>query len=445
VEKGLRVAKETELKKYGIPAGEMPNLSHINDLRVLENLYDSLSKQKPSATPDSVCLSAFAASYPPLAPAPSPLSETSEEYRNYYQAYTSEKQLSFNEWRANCSGPAERNLNGVIERINELGERRVNGFVPVAGAKFEPALDNGLKGNLELRLLSPDGRADVTWKGVWEHEFLSGEALAKALTSSLPTALAFLTTQNKTILVQSEGGKSRHFYKYHDLSVSWNGFYIQLKGVFTLPEWLAKIAPKDSLPEPEPVVEDTVIKKTFLAKVPGGKLKYRGKDVQIMPFAINTTTINQSLYSAKCGKKDFSKFKGDSLPAHSVTWQEANKCCVALGGELPTEAQWEYAARAGSPLKYVWPTNASPKDYAEFNGKKPVAAAGKKPNQWGIYDMFGNVAEWVKDDGSWGGKYKYLKGGSWKSSEKDLNVENREEEDARYWGTHTGFRCVFKP
>jgi formylglycine-generating enzyme required for sulfatase activity len=58
--------------------------------------------------------------------------------------------------------------------------------------------------------------------------------------------------------------------------------------------------------------------------------------------------------------------------------------------------------------------------------------------------MFGNVAECVRDDGFWYGKYKFLKGGSWKSREKDLNIENKEEEDGRYWGTHTGFRCVFK-
>jgi formylglycine-generating enzyme required for sulfatase activity len=59
--------------------------------------------------------------------------------------------------------------------------------------------------------------------------------------------------------------------------------------------------------------------------------------------------------------------------------------------------------------------------------------------------MFGNVQEWVKDDGFWFGKYKYLKGGSWKSKdESNFKFESSVEEDARYWGTHVGFRCVFE-
>jgi hypothetical protein len=305
---------------------------------------------------------------------------------------------------------------------------------------------NGLKGLLELNFRSPDGRADVTWKGAWEHDFLTGDALVRALTASAPAALAFLTAQNQTVWIPVEGGFSRHFYKYYDLNISWNGLLLPMKGSFFLPEWLASVAaPKDSLePLPQPPPEGPATPKHSLARIPGGNFKYKGNDMQIRPFAMNISAIDQGLYKSKCGKKDFGKYKGDSLPAHSVNWKEANSCCIALGGELPTEAEWEYAARAGSPANYIWPNNANPKDYAEFNGKKPVAVAGKKPNGWGLYDMFGNVAEWVKDDGFLFGKYKYLKGGSWRSGENDLGVEDSEEEDARYWGTHTGFRCIFK-
>jgi len=447
IEHAQTISQNVQLKKYGLPAEQMPDIFRINDLRTLESMYDSLSKQKISAIPDSVCLAVFAADFPLPISAPSPLNDTSEIYRNYYQVYMAERQNSFNEWYANCSGPAELHLNGILKRIDELGTRKINGFVPVTGAKFEPSSSNGLNGNLEFQFRSPDGRADVAWKGAWENDFISGTALVQALTADVTSALAFITVQNKTLWIPTDSGYSRHFYKYYELNISWNGWVIPMKGTFILPEWLAKFAPVDSVPVvPEPIVEEPQIIKAILVKVPNGRLKYRGKDIQMRAFAINAFTIDQSLYKEKCGaKKDFGNVKGDSLPAHSVTWNEANSCCTALGGSLPTEAEWEYAARAGSPLAYSWPSNANPKDYAEFNGRRPIISGSKKPNAWGIYDMFGNVAEWVKDDGFWFGKYKYLKGGSWKSATKDLGIENREEEDARYWGTHTGFRCVFKP
>ncbi len=445
IEQGTELKHEVQLKKFGKPMSEIPDVSHINDLRTLENLYDSLYNQKSVATPDSVCIAIFVADYPLPVSAPDSLSETSAEYRYYYDMYTYERELSFNEWYASCSGPAEQNLNGILGRINQLGANQVHGFVPVSGGKFESAsASNGLKGYLELNLRSPDGRADVAWKGVWENDFLTGDALVKALTAGAPAAMAFLTVQNQTVWIPVEGGYSRHFYKYYDLNISWNGLLIPMKGSFFLPEWLADVvAPKDSL-EPQLLAEKEAPKKPLLAKIPGGNFQYKGKYTQIRPFAMNISAIDQGLYKENCGKKDFGKYKGDSLPAHSISWREANSCCIAMGGELPTEAEWEYAARAGSPGKYIWPSNANPKDYAEFDGKTPVAVANKRPNGWGLYDMFGNVAEWVKDDGFWFGKYKYLKGGSWKSDKDDLEVENRVEEDARYWGTHTGFRCVFK-
>ncbi|MDR2732484.1 MAG: formylglycine-generating enzyme family protein, partial [Fibromonadaceae bacterium] len=311
---------------------------------------------------------------------------------------------------------------------------------------------NGLKGNLKLYFYSsPDGRAEVLWRGTWENDFLTGDELVRALTAGSPVAMSFLTTQNQTVWIPVEDGYSRHYYKYSDIYVSWNGLLFPMTGEFILPDyinaqpevadWLAegKTIPKDTLQD---TIDEPVLDKAMLAKIPGGTFKYKGKERSIKPFTMNTSEINQGLYTAKCGKKDFGKHKSDSLPAHSVTWGEANSCCIALGGELPTEAEWEYAARAGSPHKYT--LSSSAKDYAVFNGKKPVTVAGKKPNGWGLYDMFGNVAEWVKDDGFYFGKYKFLKGGSWKSKEKHLSVENSEEEDARYWSTHTGFRCVFR-
>jgi len=446
-QRGVKVSHNIELKRSEIPIIEIPDVSRINDLRILENMYDSLVKPKYYVpVPDSICLARFVADYPlPISP-PEPLNEKSVLYHNYFNVYLKERQLSFNEWYERCSGSVQKNMVAIFTRIAELGNEQLNGYVPIIGANFESTSPNGLKGNLELYFHSPDSRAEVAWRGTWEHEFLTGYDLIKALTASAPLAHAFLTAQNEVVWIPVETGYSRRYYKYSGLKISWNGLLIPLNGEFILPDyirirpevarWFAEGAPEIVVPEKTVYAE--------LAKIPGGMLKYKGIDTDIKPFIINTSPISQEMYKAKCGEKNFGKYKGDSLPAHSVTWTEANKCCTLLGGELPSEAQWEYAARAGSPHQYYWALGTSAKDYAVFGEKKPAAMHSKKPNGWGLYDMLGNVAEWVKDDGFWYGKYKFLKGGSYKSKEAKLNVENAEEEDARYWGTHVGFRCVYE-
>jgi len=445
--RGVKISHDVQLKKNGLPITEIQNVSNINSLRTLENLYDSLAKPKyyvPEA--DSICIARFVADYPLPVSVPEHLTENSAEYRHYIEIYIKERDIAFNEWYASCAGSMQKNITAIFARIAELENEQLSGFVPVVAANFEATSPNGLKGNLELYFYSPDSRTEVAWKGAWEHDFLTGNDLVKALTASAPLAFAFLTAQNKVVWIPVEnGGYIRRYYKYSEFNVSWNGLLIPMKGEFILPDyiriqpevarWLAeKSQPNIVAPEKE---------YAELAKIPGGAFKYKGKNTEVKPFTIHTSTINQELYKAKCGEKDFGKFKGDSLPAHSVTWAEATKCCSLLGGELPSEAQWEYAARAGNPYQNYWTNNASASDYAVFGEKKPVVARTKKPNGWGLYDMFGNVAEWVKDDGFWYGKYKFLKGGSYKSKDKNLSFENAEEEDARYWGTHVGFRCVY--
>jgi hypothetical protein len=451
IKQGEKISQEVKLKKHKLQIDEvpeMPDLSNINDIKILESLYDSLAKQKPTAIPDSICIADFTEEYPSLAS--NPIDKDSTEYHKYYEVYNNEKQLSFRKLYAGCSGSVQHNMNAVLTRIKELGDKRISGIVPVVGADFEATDLTGLNGNLILFLRSPDSRAEVAWKGSWKNDFLTGSELVKALTASPPIALAFLTTQNQAMWIPTENGYSRHFYKYHELNISWNALLIPMEGEFILPDYiLAQL--EEPLPEPplgtplpKAFVQEIKVDMAFLSKIPGGTFIYKGEVTDIKPFSMNTREVSQSLYKTKCGEKDFGALKGDSLPAHSVTWKEANSCCAAFGGDLPTEAEGEYASRAGVPYKYAWQENDSAKNYAVFNAKKADVVGSKKNNGWGLYDMFGNVAEWVKDDGFWKGKYKFFKGGSYKSKEKDLNVENKEEEDTRYWGTHVGFRCVFK-
>jgi hypothetical protein len=395
-------------------------------------------------------MAGFANHFPLMQAAPENLSEKSKEYKEYYEVYDNERMLSFREWYAGCSVPVQQNLSALRSRINELGAGHLTGYVPVVAARFTQTTNDGLNGDLILILRSKDRRADVVWHGPWKHDFLTGDDLVRALTAIEPAALPFLTVQNQTAWIPVKHGSfSRHFYKYYNFGISWNGLLIPMNGEFILPDYLlAQPEVKEWLAANAKKAEEVVapnaeeIKVAGIAKIPGGVLEHKGSKQIVKSFGINTSPLNQSQYISSCSEKDFGKYKGDSIPAHSVSWNEANSCCKALGGDLPTEAEWEYAARAGFSLEYAWPLNAA--DYAVFGESGPVKVASKKPNGWGLYDMFGNVSEWVKDDGFWFGKYKFFKGGSYKSEEKDLKVENSKEEDARYWSTSIGFRCVFR-
>ena len=149
-----------------------------------------------------------------------------------------------------------------------------------------------------------------------------------------------------------------------------------------------------------------------------------------------------------------SNWKGDNLPVDKVSWNGAKDFIKKLnekeGGDkyrLPSEAEWEYAARAGTTTRYSFGDDAGKLgDYAWYgdnSGSKTHPIGQKKPNPWGLYDMHGNVWEWVQDkwdfydyapdDGSagengYGGRV--LRGGSWKSYAWSCRSANR---DAGYF------------
>ena len=110
-----------------------------------------------------------------------------------------------------------------------------------------------------------------------------------------------------------------------------------------------------------------------------------------------------------------SRFKGSNLPVEQVSWNDAMVFCRKFTEReraagrlpkgyvytLPTEAQWEYARRAGTTGAYAGDLNAM--GWHSGNaGKKTHSASQKQPNAWGLYDMHGNVWEWCSD---WYGDY----------------------------------------
>jgi formylglycine-generating enzyme required for sulfatase activity len=159
------------------------------------------------------------------------------------------------------------------------------------------------------------------------------------------------------------------------------------------------------------------------------------------------------------------KWQITDMPMANVTWQEADAFCQWAGGRLPTEAEWEYAARAGKENE-VFPLNSeNSRDKANFYGTKgndvyDTAAPVKKfdPNAYNLFDMAGNVWEWVSDfyapdyykdspakdpKGPSSGKGHVVRGGSWNSNPAEhLRLSYR---DGSSKETNViGFRCMLE-
>jgi len=125
-------------------------------------------------------------------------------------------------------------------------------------------------------------------------------------------------------------------------------------------------------------------------------------------FYLGETPVTQAQYRAISGRSP-SLHKGDSNPVEQVSWHDAKKYCERLSSRtgrsvrLPTEAEWEYACRAGTTTRYSFGDDDWDLDeYAWFSGNTPALkrvqpVKRKKPNPWVLYDMHGNVAEWCSD------------------------------------------------
>jgi formylglycine-generating enzyme required for sulfatase activity len=120
-------------------------------------------------------------------------------------------------------------------------------------------------------------------------------------------------------------------------------------------------------------------------------------------FWMLETETTQALYKEVL-KTNPSNFTGDNLPVEYVSWDDATKFCAeltkrlpsGLKASLPTEAQWEYACRAGTKTAYCY-GNAADSSKMNYNSSGTKLVKNYDPNLWGLYDMHGNVLEWTSD------------------------------------------------
>lgn len=209
-------------------------------------------------------------------------------------------------------------------------------------------------------------------------------------------------------------------------------------------------------------------------------------EVCLSAFMIDRLPVQEAEFEKATGNAPWALCSGavcsnpnPDLPAWYVTWSEADSFCRSKGGRLPTEAEFEYAARAGDSGEYIWgDTLAQACDYANFadlslldmlpgwaafpckDGNALIATAGgRKPNRWGLYDMAGNVWQWTADwyaedwyskspkqdpKGPAEGTGKVMRGGSWLNGPTGARVAYRDgfHPDERYSGA-IGFRCAY--
>lgn len=194
-----------------------------------------------------------------------------------------------------------------------------------------------------------------------------------------------------------------------------------------------------------------------MVEIPHGQIELRDDrikhtwSVKIEPFLLSRFPVTQKLYY-KVTQKSPGFFKGENKPVETVSWRDAAAFCnilsekagllpcyylnnnteailfnaTANGYRLPTEAEWEYACKAGTTgARYgnldgiAW--------YKSNSGGTTHNVGQKEPNSWGLYDMLGNVWEWCSDiyDETVYGSYRIFRGGGWFDEARGCLATNR--------------------
>ena len=161
------------------------------------------------------------------------------------------------------------------------------------------------------------------------------------------------------------------------------------------------------------------------------------------PFYMGKYEVTQEQWESVMGNNPSSRTKGAKLPVTDVSWEDCQEFIKKLnastkgGYRLPTEAEWEYACRAGTTTAYSYGDSLTKTD-ANIDGLSISAVGSYKPNSFGLYDIHGNVWEWCEDwygdypagavtdpKGPAKGEYRVLRGGSFNFYESNARSSNR--------------------
>ncbi len=257
------------------------------------------------------------------------------------------------------------------------------------------------------------------------------------------------------------------------------------------------VTPATDIPDTEDNMMTSSIDGMILNYIPAGEFKmgsqngpddeFPAHSVYLDSYWIDQTEVTNAKYAlcVEAGKCDSPKFTKSYLhenyygnvdfsnyPVIYVSWDDANNYCSWAGRRLPTEAEWEKAARGGlEEKKYPWGNNdpickerrnygAKYDDNAQCNHTGTERIETYPPNSYGLYDMSGNVWEWVADwydenyyanapkenpQGPKIGDFRVMRGGAWSSDKYDLRSASRYRDYLTTSHSYIGFRCSRSP
>ena len=236
----------------------------------------------------------------------------------------------------------------------------------------------------------------------------------------------------------------------------------------------APAAAAEAAGPPETWIND--LEMTFVL-IPTGAFDMGSESGEDDERPVRSVTISEAFYLSRFEvtqaqwfavmESDPSQFTDDpNRPVEGVSWEDAQAFIAKLNAtepgatyRLPTEAEWEYAARAGSAAAYAFGDDAAQLDayawYADNAGNITHPVGGKQPNAWGVHAMHGGVWEWVQDRygpypsaaaaesvGPPPGTRRVIRGGSWLSPAEDCRAASRSHAHPAFRGAHVGFRLV---